>query len=288
MLVEIVGGWLFNSLALLADGGHMFSDTLALGMAWFAARLGQRSANDTHTFGFRRSEILAAFLNGMLLWVMAAFIGYEALERLADPKQVQGLGMLITASIGLGVNVLLMLVLARDRHETLNLRGAFLHVLSDTLGSVGTLAAALAIITAGWYWFDSLISLFICALIVYSTIGLLRESTRILMEGAPSHVDVGEIERALHGLHGVCCVYDLHVWSIATDQAALSAHVVMKDADLDRQTLLSDINRLLRERFLISHSTVQLESSHDLKAHNGEHPCRSGTACRLDHGKECE
>jgi|UniRef100_A0A7C4ATQ4 cobalt-zinc-cadmium efflux system protein len=282
MLVEIVGGWLFNSLALLADGGHMLTDALALGMAWVASRLGQRSASDTHTFGFRRSEILAAFLNGLLLWVMVAFIAYEALERLADPKQVQGLGMLITASIGLAVNVLLILVLAKDRHETLNLRGAFLHVLSDTLGSVGAVAAAIAIMTAGWYWFDSLISLVICALIVYSTIGLLRESTHILMEGAPSRIDVKEIEQAIHELRGVCCVYDLHVWSIATDQAALSAHVVMRDSNLDRQTLLNDINRLLRERFLISHSTVQLESSHDLKAQNGDHPCRSGTACRLD------
>ncbi len=186
MLVEIIGGWVFNSLALLADGGHMLSDTLALGMAWFASRLGQRSANDTHTFGFRRSEILAAFLNGLLLWVMVVFIAYEAFERLADPQQVQGLGMLITAAIGLGINVLLILVLANARHETLNLKGAFLHVLSDTLGSIGAVAAAIAIMTAGWYWFDSLISLCICALIVYSTIGLLRESTHILMEGAPS------------------------------------------------------------------------------------------------------
>lgn len=286
MVVEVVGGWLFNSLALLADGGHMLSDTLALAMAWFASRMGQRSANDTHTFGFRRVEILAAFINGLLLWVMVAFIAYEAFNRFSSPQEIQGLGLLVTASIGLGVNLLLILVLARDRHETLNLRGAFLHVLSDTFGSVGAVAAAIAVMMAGLFWVDSLISLFICALIIYSTVSLLREATRILMEGVPSHLDIREIELAMHRLQGVCCVYDLHIWSIASDQAALSAHVVLSDGNLDRQALLNQINRLLQKRFLISHSTIQLESGHDLKTHNGDHRCRVGTACRLENRKE--
>lgn len=288
MLVEIAGGWLFNSLALLADGGHMLSDALALVMAWFASRIARRAANDTHTFGFRRGEILAAFLNGLLLWGMVVFIAYEAFERIDNPKQIQGLGMLVTASIGLGVNLLLLLVLAKDQHETLNLRGAFLHVLADTLGSVAAVSAAVVIMTAGAYWLDSLVSLFICALIIYSTIGLLRESIHILMEGAPSHLDVREIERAIHELQGVCCVYDLHIWSIATGQAALSAHVVLTDANLERQSLLNEINGLLRERFLISHSTVQLESTHDLKVHDDDPQCRVGTECTPNNRKELE
>lgn len=288
MVVEVIGGWLFNSLALLADGGHMLSDTLALGMAWFASRMGQRSANDTHTFGFRRGEILAAFLNGLLLWVMVVFIAYEAFERLSNPKQVHGLGMLVTASIGLCVNLLLIVVLGKERHATLNLRGAFLHVFADTLGSLGAIAAALAVIISGLYWFDSLISLFICALIIYSTVGLIREATHVLMEGVPYHLDIKEIEKAIHNLPGVCCVYDLHIWSIASDQAALSAHVVLSDVDLDRQELLNDINKLLKERFFISHSTVQLESSHDLKVCNGDQGCRVGTACRNENLEQCK
>ncbi len=285
MVVEILGGWLFNSLALLADGAHMLSDAFALGIAWFASHVGQRSANDTHTFGFRRGEILAALVNGLLLWGMVAFIAYEAFYRLREPSQVEGVGMFVTATIGLCLNIVILIILARDRHSTLNLRGAFLHVLSDTLGSIGAIAAALAILLAGLHWFDALVSLLICALIIYSTIDLLREATHILMEGVPSHLDTREIERALHGLQGVCCVYDLHIWSIASDQPALSAHVVLKDSNIDRQALLNQIDGLLKERFLIRHSTVQLESNHDLRVYHDGLRCRVGTECRGDKEK---
>lgn len=277
--VEAAGGFLFNSLALLADSGHMVSDTVALGVALFAARVSRFKPNDNHTFGFRRGEVLAALFNGLLLWGIVVFIMYEAVLRLSDPKPVQGLGMVATAAAGLLVNVIIVTVLYRDRHLTLNMRGAFLHVVSDTLGSLGAVSAGILILMTHLYWIDTLVSLFICILILYSSWGLVRESFHVLMEAVPPHVSIRAIEDEIQGLNGVCCVYDLHVWSITTNQVALSAHVVLEGSHLEGQKLLVKISDLLLERHGISHSTIQLESSHDMKSLDALTTCREGTGC---------
>jgi len=279
--VEAAGGFLFNSLALLADSGHMLSDTVALGVALLAARVGRFKPDDSHTFGFRRGEVLAALFNGLLLWGMVVFIMYEAIHRFSEPKPVQGLGMVATAALGLLVNLAMVAVLYRDRHVTLNMRGAFLHVVSDALGSLGAVFAGVVVITSGLYWVDTLVSLFICVLILYSSWGLVRESVHVLMEAVPPNMDIRAIEDEIQALNGVCCVYDLHVWSITTNQVALSAHVVLEEPQPDSQELLAEIANMLSRTHGISHSTIQLETSHAMKPSLALTACREGTGCAV-------
>ncbi|MEW6347987.1 MAG: cation diffusion facilitator family transporter [Thermodesulfobacteriota bacterium] len=280
MIAEAVGGVVFNSLALLADAGHMLSDVMALGLSWVAIRIGRRSPNDRLTFGFKRTEILASLFNGVALWAIVAVIFYEAAHRFLTPRPVAGTGMLLIAALGLLVNLAVAAVLFRSREESLNIRGAFLHVVADALGSVGAIIAAVAIIFTGRFWVDPLVSVFIGILVLYSSWGLVRESVHILMEGVPAHLDVRKIEEAMVAQAGVCCVYDLHVWTISSDRSALSAHVVMSDADQDRQTILAGLQRLLAGRFSIDHSTIQLETTHDMRPQGSPVLCREGTVCQ--------
>jgi cobalt-zinc-cadmium efflux system protein len=283
MVVEAVGGLLFNSLALLADAGHMLSDAMALGLSWVAIKVGKRTPTDMHTFGFRRSEILAALFNGLSLWAIVLIIGYEAFHRFFNPKPVAGTGMLIIAVIGLLVNLIMAGLLFKTREENLNLKGAFLHVISDALGSVGAITAALFILALGLYWVDPLVSVFICILILYSSWGLVKESVHILMEGVPMGLKVEEVEGAILALGGVCCVYDLHIWSIASDRVALSAHVVLSEPCKDYHELLKSLNEKLREEFDITHTTFQIEISHEMRIENGMPVCRAGTLCNTIH-----
>lgn len=279
MAVEVAGGLLFNSLALLADAGHMLSDVLALGLAWIALQIGKRSPTDRHTFGFKRTEILAGLLNGLALWVIVAVIFYEAALRFSAPEPVKGAGMLAIASIGLVVNIVMAGMLFQSRHENLNIKGAFLHVISDGLGSVGAIVAAVIIIMTGMYWVDPLVSVLIGCLVLYSSWGLVKESVHILMEGVPLDLNIREIEDSITHLDGVCCVYDLHIWSITTNRNALSAHVVLSDPDYDRNLLLTRLRDLLKTRFLIDHSTIQIESGHEMRPDAEGLRCRAGTAC---------
>ncbi len=284
MVAEVIGGIVFNSLALLADAGHMVSDITALALSWVAIRIGKRVPTDRHTFGFKRSEILAAWLNGLVLWLIVALFFFEAGHRLFNPEPVRGMGMLIVAGLGLGVNLLMAWLLFENRRENLNMKAAFIHVVSDALGSVGAILGALIILATGLFWVDPLVSIFIGLLILYSSWGLIKESTQILMEGVPAGLEITEIERAVLEHDCVCCVYDLHVWSIAGERPALSAHVVLAEAeDIDRNRVLMDLSNTLKSKFNIEHSTIQIESSHEMRPDAECLSCRPGTSCATFH-----
>jgi cobalt-zinc-cadmium efflux system protein len=290
MLVEAVGGWLTNSLALLSDAGHMLTDAAALGLSLFALQMGRRPPSRTKTYGYRRFEILAALVNGLTLWAIVALIAREALARLAAPAPVASGGMMAVAGVGLLVNLVSLALLRGPKEGNLNVRGAFLHLVADSLGSVAALAAGVVIYTTGWYPADPLASLGICALILYSSWGLVREAVHILAEGVPAHLDYGEIEQALLERDGVCCVYDLHIWSISGGHDALSAHLVVPDGYGSRRELLREVLDQLRARFGIEHATLQIEEAHDVRDErpiDGRGACKmpgEGTACRIPAG----
>lgn len=280
MVVEAAGGFFFNSLALLADAGHMLSDVMALALSWVAIRIGRRSPSDTHTFGFKRSEILAALLNGLALWLIVVMIFYEAIKRFFSPEPVVAGGMLVVAAVGLGVNALMAVLLFASRNENLNLKSAFLHVLSDAIGSVGAILAALVILYTGAYWTDPLVSVFVGLLILYSSWALIKESVRILMEGVPYGLEITEIENAMLGQEGICCIHDLHIWTISGSRTALAAHVVVCGPHADREAVLTGLNHILSHKFNIDHTTLQIEPSHDTPKDCRENSCRPGTICR--------
>jgi cobalt-zinc-cadmium efflux system protein len=282
MIAEAAGGFIFNSLALLADAGHMLSDVMALGLSWLAIQIGKRSPTDTHTFGFKRSEILAALLNGLALWLIVVMIFYEAAKRLFNPEPVAAGGMLLVAGIGLGVNVFMAAMLFKSRKENLNLRSAFLHVISDALGSVGAMIAAIVILYTGAYWTDPLVSVFVGLLIIYSSWNLIKESVRILMEGVPYGVETSAIEAAMLQQEGVCCIHDLHIWTISGSKIALAAHVVLSGPDADGDEVLGALNRTLNRKFDIDHTTIQIETSHDVLQDCRGASCRPGTVCRVN------
>jgi cobalt-zinc-cadmium efflux system protein len=281
MVVEAVGGYLFNSLALLADSGHMLSDVMALGLSWLALQIGQRSPTDRHTFGFKRTEILAALMNGVALWAIVGLLFYEAVRRFFQPPPVEGTGMLIVASAGLAVNFLIAALLYRARRENLNIRSAFIHVIADALGSAGAILAAIVILATGLNWVDPLVSVLIGFLILFSSWELLKESVHILMEGVPTGMQISDIEQTLLEQDGVCCVYDLHVWSITSNRHALSAHVVLSDLTEDRNQVLKRLNTVLVDKFHIDHTTIQIETSHDIRNEAEGMACRAGTSCSV-------
>ncbi len=280
MVAEVVGGIVFNSLALLADAGHMISDIAALALSWVAIRIGKRPPTDRHTYGFKRSEILTALLNGLALWLIVGAIFYEAIHRLFNPQPVEGFGMLVVGGLGLVVNLLMAWLLFGSRRESLNVKAAFIHVVSDALGSVGAIVGAVIILGTSLFWVDPLISIFIGVLILYSSWGLIKESTHILMEGAPAGLSVSEIEETVLQQSGVCCIHDLHVWTIAGERPALSVHVVLAESEsADGNQILLDLRRVLKSKFNIEHSTIQIETTHDMRPETEGLACRPGTAC---------
>jgi len=257
--IELVGGIITNSLALTADAWHMLNDASALAFALVAAWLAERPIDLKKTYGYYRTEILAAFLNGIFLWVVAIFIFYEAIQRSQHPPNVSSLEMLIIAIAGLIANGLCAVVLSKSKSESLNIKGAFLHVLSDTLGSVGAISAGLIMYFANWYQADPLISMLIGLLIFYGSLKLVRESINVLLEGVPHGVDVNTVEKRIIELKGVKGVHDLHVWCITpTRMCLMSAHVVVEKGT-NKKMLLSDLISMLKEEFGIDHTTIQLE-----------------------------
>ena len=259
LVVEVVGGFLSRSLALLADAGHMLTDVAALGLGLFAFWLSARPASSGRTFGWRRFEIFAAFLNGVALWIIAAVIGYEAFLRLQSPRPVKGGLMLAVAVFGLAANIVAGAVLYRSRERNLNIRGAFLHVAADAIGSVGVLVAALLIATTGSFIWDPIVSAAVCLLILWSSARLIRDSFRIFMEGAPSHLDTGAVRATLAGLNGVADVHDLHVWTITSDFVSLSAHLKVR-AGVETEDVLRRAHEAISSRFNVLHSTFQIET----------------------------
>jgi cobalt-zinc-cadmium efflux system protein len=258
MLAELAGSWWSGSLALLADAGHMLSDVAALALSLVALRLAQRPASPARTYGHHRAEILAALANGALLVSVAISVAVEAAARLAVPTPVRVGPMLGVAAGGLAVNAVSLMLLRSAAESSLNLRGAWLHVWSDALGSVGAIVAGVLILTLGWQRADPAASLLIALLIVRSSWALLREAVSVLMEGAPGHIDVDEVDAAIRGAQGVRSTHDLHVWTITSGLVALSCHVEAESAVPPHQ-VLAELRRLLKTRFAIEHVTIQIE-----------------------------
>jgi cobalt-zinc-cadmium efflux system protein len=257
-LVELAGGWLTNSLALLSDAGHMFSDVAALGISLFAMRLAQRPPTERKTFGYHRVEILAAFVNGLGLWLVVGLILNEAYQRFFNPTEVHGEAMLAIAAVGLLVNGASLYVLRGSQGENLNVRAAFVHVLGDALGSVGAVAAGLIMLTTDWYLADPLVSVLIGLLILYSSWGIVRESVDVLMMGTPRGLRVTDIEGCLLDIGGVREVHDLHVWTMTSGMYQLTAHLVIS-RDCEAREVIDAAQVRLRDRFGIGHTTVQLD-----------------------------
>jgi cobalt-zinc-cadmium efflux system protein len=257
MAAEVVGGLLSNSLALLADATHMLSDVAALSLSLFALWFARRPPSSRRTFGYHRVEILATLANAATLVVTAVFIFIEAWRRFASPPAVDGRLMTAIAVGGLVVNLAMLAILHGGRESSLNLRGAWLHVLTDTLGSVQAIAAGVLLVAFGWRWVDPLASLLISLLVLYSGWGLLREATAILMESVPAHIALEDVRRAILAVPGVAGLHDLHVWTITTGFVALSAHVTV--TAVDPAVVLGEVRHVLRDTFAIEHSTIQVE-----------------------------
>ncbi|MDE5055136.1 cation diffusion facilitator family transporter [Niallia taxi] len=263
MVIEAIGGVVTNSLALLSDAGHMLSDSISLLIALIAFKLAEKTANPNKTFGYKRFEIIAAVINGVTLIVISLYIFYEAIKRFANPPEVATSGMLIISIIGLLINILVAWIMMRggDTENNLNMRGAFLHVISDMLGSVGAILAAILIMFFGWSWADPLASVLVAILIVRSGYYVTKDAIHVLMEGTPKNVDVNEIISLIEGVKGINSIHDLHIWSITSGLNSLSCHAVV-----DRNLSITESEQILRniehelEHKGINHVTIQLET----------------------------
>ncbi|MBA2350813.1 MAG: cation diffusion facilitator family transporter [Burkholderiales bacterium] len=255
--VELLGGLWSGSLALISDAGHMLSDSAALGIAALAARVARRPASKRHSYGMVRAEVIAAFINGVIMLALVALIAIEAVSRLLQPQAVAGGGVMVIAAIGLAVNIVVALIVSRgDRN--LNTRAALLHVIGDMIGSVAALVAGAVIYFTGWLPIDPLLSVLISGLILISTVRLLREALHVLMEGVPAGLQMDSVGAAIASVPSVRRVHDLHIWNISSGQIALSAHLELDDlADWPR--LLDSLRIMLREQFDIEHVTLQPE-----------------------------
>lgn len=258
LVAEVMGGWVANSLALLADAGHMLTDVGALALSLFCAWIARQPAGAQRTFGYLRAEILAAFLNGATLLLISVGIAWESVQRLARPEPVASGLMLAVAVAGLLVNAFAAWWLHADAAHSINVRGAYLHIVGDLLASVGTVAAALAIRWFGWTAADPVVSIASALLIVRGAWGLVRESVDVLLESAPRHVDAARVRQRLEALPGVLGIHDLHVWTVASGVVALTAHAVVGEADRYVE-VLRQAQAALREEFGIEHVTLQCE-----------------------------
>lgn len=264
MIVEAIGGLLTNSLALLSDAGHMLSDSIALAIALFAFKLSEKAASPRKTYGYKRFEILAAVLNGVTLVGIALYIFYEAIGRFINPPDVATTGMLIISAIGLAVNIVVawMMLRGADTKDNLNMRGAFLHVISDMLGSVGAIIAALLILFFGWGWADPLASVIVAVLVLRSGYYVTKTAIHILMEGTPQNVDVEEVIQIISQTKGIQSIHDLHIWTITSGLNALSCHAVVESdwTIAESEQMLKDLEHQLQHKG-ISHVTIQLETT---------------------------
>ena len=256
---ELIAGFITNSLALISDAGHMLSDVGALGLSLFAFRMAKRPATHHSTFGFHRVEILAALFNGLTLWFIVGIIFAAAYSRIFHPPVVASFGMMIVALLGLGVNLAAAAILHAGHRHNLNMRGAFLHVASDAIGSLGAIAAGAVMLATGWYLADPLISIFIGALILFSSWSLVKDSVSVLLQTVPKGIRLEEVRETIESVDGVSKVHDLHVWAVTSDIFTLSAHAVVENGG-DFHQVLNDIEDTLKRRFNIEHTTIQLET----------------------------
>jgi cobalt-zinc-cadmium efflux system protein len=258
--VELFGGYIFNSLALLSDAAHVFMDVFALGLSLFAIYIAGLPPTEKRTFGFHRVEVLVAFLNGLTLFFVSLFIFYKAYTRFLDPQEVESVGMLAVAAVGLVVNVVVALWLSTHAKHDLNVKSAFFHVMGDAIASVGVIVAGVIIYFTGWYRVDAIISAFIGMIIIVGAVRIIEESTHILLEGVPRDIDLNEVMKSMKSMEGVAGIHSLHLWSICHNIYALSAHVDIDPAHRAKQgEILSTINERLAENHHIFYTTLQVE-----------------------------
>ena len=269
-IIETAYGIISGSLALLADAGHNLSDVVGLLLAWGASYLSRRKPSERRTYGWHGTTILAAMLNAVILLLAVGAIAWEAIKRLAHPAPVAGKTIIIVAVIGMVINTITALLFMSGRKSDLNIRGAFLHMAADAAVSAGVVVAGVAILLSGWLWLDPALSLFIAAVILAGTWGLLRDSVNLALDAIPAGIDRVAVEAYLQSLPGVSAVHDLHIWGLSTSEAALTAHLV-KAAPDDDDALIAQASRELHERFKIAHTTLQWERS--------PAQCPSGQVC---------
>jgi cobalt-zinc-cadmium efflux system protein len=260
LAVELVAAWITNSLALLSDAAHMFTDTAALAIALVAIRIVQQPADRKRTFGYYRFEILAAAFNAVLLFLVAAYILWEAYQRLREPAEVQSVGMLVVGFAGLVVNFISLRMLKSASTESLNVKGAYLEVWSDLLGSAGVIIAAAVIWATGWTWVDSLVAALVGLWVLPRTWNLLKDSLNILLQGVPEGIDLDAVESAIREFQGVREVHALHVWAITTGRHVMSAHIDVSPKLLADRAFLAALTEAMEKRFGLTHTTIQLES----------------------------
>jgi len=276
LVAEIIGGILTGSLALLSDAAHVFLDIFALALSYGAVRLASRAPSEKHTYGFHRMKVIAAFINGVTLIVVAIEIFREAIARFGHPEPVIAGPMLIVAVIGLAANLIVALLLGHHEHDDINTRAAFLHVLGDALSSVGVIAAGIVILFTGWAWVDPLVSVLIGLIILSSAWRVLKEAIHILNEGAPDDAGVNEVSAAMAAVAGVLEVHDVHVWTVGPGYKVLSAHVLLSDRALSETvTVMHEMKEVLARRFGLEHTTVQFECA----------SCGQGPVARVSKGE---
>ncbi|UCD10895.1 MAG: cation transporter [Nitrospinaceae bacterium] len=277
LLLEAAGGVISGSLALLSDAGHMFGDVFSLTLSWFALRIASQPVTSTRTYGYHRMEIFAAFLNGVLLILMAGVIFYEAVLRFQAPSEVDSATLVIVAAIGLATNlgVIFFLKDAAGHSHDLNVKSAFLHVIGDTLASVGVIVGGVIMWNTGWYLIDPLIAAAIALLLLWGGWRVLADSVHILLEGVPKGISLGEVERELTAIPAIQNVHELHIWSICSNIYALSTHALVNDQKVNQvESILNEARDLLKNKFNITHSTIQFESR----------PCQDSEAqCNMEH-----
>ncbi len=275
MIVEAVGGWLSNSLALLSDAGHMLTDNFALLLSFFAMKFAAMPATERKTFGFHRLEILAALLNGIVLVVLSIYIMYHAYLRMIHPQPVEGKLMLVIAIIGLIANIAGAFFLYKHSHANLNIRGAYLHIVGDALSSVGVVIGGVVILYTGWYLIDPILSIMISLVIIYGAWSLVRESVNILLEAVPAHIDIDTVASEIAKVQGVREAYHIHIWTITSGVYAMSAHVLIDDRLVSgSRNIVDNIRNMLSRKFNVIHSTIELECDR----------CEIGQVCSLPVG----
>ena len=261
MISEVIGAFITGSLALLSDAAHMLTDSTALAISLVAIQIAKRAADKKRTFGYARFEILAAAFNAILLFMVAVYILYEAYQRFKTPTEIESIGMLIVAVIGLVVNLVSMRLLMSASDESLNVKGAYLEVWSDMLGSIGVIGAALIIRFTGWIWVDAIVAAAIGLWVLPRTWILLKESMNILLQGVPEGIDIAEVEARIRAVEGVEDIHDLHIWALTSGKNVMSAHLVVQRFSRTEQEILAEVTHLMSEAFHISHTTLQLEDS---------------------------
>jgi cobalt-zinc-cadmium efflux system protein len=262
MVIELVGGWLSNSLALVSDAAHMLTDVGAMLLSLFALWFSKRPSTPTMSFGYHRAEILGALLSVMLIWMISGVLIYEAFVRLQSPPEVKGPLVLIVAVIGLGANLFSMWMLHGAKGENINIRAAYLHLLSDALGSVGAIVAGAVLWLTAWQPIDPLITILFAVLMLVSSWSLLKETIGVLMESTPTHMDPTQVTQDLIAIQGVVECHDLHIWSVSSGKLALSVHLISRETD----ALLDEAHKILKAKYGITHTTIQIEHPEKFKS----------------------